>query len=300
MTPHLHALPRATSRELLLIWRFINNDIWDTVIPCILTFITAWIYAGRDWQAFPVYFCYCLLYSLLYILTFCVTNQINGVEEDRLNKPHRPLVAGIISVDAARRRLLVYNFLFLLVAIPMGLLWLALAWQLITRMLCNWGFSNHWALKNLLCISLGTVTLLAAEWAIVEHISPSTWAYIGFLSVWAGMGLPLQDMRDQAGDRIMGRKTLPLAIGDKGARIALSLYLGLISPLIYYCAILTQVPLSELPKHTIALAILFIEVGWHWFVAIRLWCFKTPRADDQTYHCFVYLFCATIPLICFL
>ncbi|UYQ94350.1 UbiA family prenyltransferase [Chitinophaga horti] len=300
MIPQHLSLPRVAGRELLLIWRFVNNDIWDTVIPCIITFTTAWIYAARPLQELPFYACYCLVYTLLYILTFCMTNQLYGVEEDKINKPDRPLVAGLISIEGAQRRLLGYNILFLLVAIPMKLFWLALSWQLITKMLCQWGFSNHWALKNLFCISLGTANLLAAEWLIVADISHRTWAYIGFISLWAGMGLPLQDMRDQAGDRIMGRKTLPIALGDNGARIALSLYLALLSPVIYYGAVLTQVPLSSVLSHPVALAVLIVEVLWHWCIALRLWWYQSPREDDRTYHWFVYLFCLTIPLICVL
>lgn len=297
---HPKNVQQAVGHELLLVWKFIDNDIWDTVIPCIITFITAWVYAGRDWHDFPLYLSYCLVYTLFYILTFCVSNQVNSVEEDRINKPRRPLVTGFITETQARARLFVYNILFLITALALHLFWLAFAWQLITKMLCQWGFSNHWATKNLLCISLGTITLLAAEWNIVENISRNTWAYIVIISLWAGIGLPLQDLRDQAGDRIMGRKTLPLAIGDKRARIALSIYFVLISPIIYYMAVLTQVPLAEVAINTTALVILAVELLWHWYVALRLWLYKTPKEDDQTYHWFVYLFCATIPVICFL
>lgn len=290
----------AFNKELRLIWRFINNDIWDTVIPCLLTFVTAWIYHSKPLSDFPLYFFYSAIYTLFYILTFCVSNQVSSIEEDRINKPDRPLPSGLITEKETRRRLLVYNILFLLVSIPLNLVLFAAAWMVITLMLCNWGCSNHWATKNLLCITLGTITLLAAEWSIVNEIDKNVWMYILVISVWAGVGLPLQDMRDQDGDKIMGRKTLPLAIGDHKARWVLSIYFFIISPVIYYCAVLTQIPLSEIFVNTAAIIILVGEFFWHWWVAIRLWLYKSPKDDDKTYHYFVYLFIATIPVICIL
>lgn len=290
----------ASMRELYIIWRFINNDIWDTVIPCLVTFISAWVYHNKPVDDFPLYFFLSLLYTILYILTFCIANQVNSVEEDRINKPDRPLVQGLVTEAETRRRFVLYSILFLIVAVCLQLLWLAIAWMVVTQMLCKWGCSNHWFTKNVVCISLGTVTLLAAEWNIVEPVRGNVWAYIVMISLWAGLGLPLQDMRDQTGDRIMGRKTLPLSVGDTMARALLSGYFFLFSPLVYFCILLTQTGAGEIFGSKLLTGIVIIEVLWHWWVGLRLWLYRSPKADDQTYHWFVYLFIVTIPLICFL
>ncbi|MCW3466673.1 UbiA family prenyltransferase [Chitinophaga nivalis] len=294
----IEPVSKAICRELLLIWRFIKNDIWDTVIPCFVTFFTAWIYCKKPINELPLLLLFSIGYTLFYILTFCVANQINSVDEDRINKPDRPLVTGLISASMAGKRLIIYNILFDIIAVLLHLFWLALAWQFITLLLCRWGCSRHWITKNLVCISLGTITLLAAEWEIVDRLQPNVWSFIIVLSVWAGFGLPLQDMRDQEGDKVMERKTLPLEIGDRMARIMLSIYFLIVSPLIYCCAILTQIDLTRLFFNKPVIIILIIETLWHWWVAVRLHLYKTPRDDDKTYHLFVYLFIVTIPLIC--
>lgn len=287
-------------RELYIIWRFINNDIWDTVIPCLLTFTTAWIYHKKGLDHFALQFFLSFLYTILYILTFCIANQIYSIEEDKINKPYRPLPQGLVTVKETQYRMVIYNIGFLLIAWPLHILWLAIAWQIVTFMLCKWGFSDHWFTKNPVCITLGTITLLAAEWRIVDVWDKGVWAYIIVLSLWAGFGLPLQDMRDQVGDRLMGRKTLPLAIGDTNARWALSIYFFTVSPLIYLCFVLTQVSFAELTMNITALIVILVEVLWHWYIGIRLWVYKSPKEDDNTYHWFVYLFCVTIPIICFI
>lgn len=300
MRIHCKSAVAAISREPYIIWRFINNDIWDTVIPCLLTFTAAWIYHHRHWQSYPLQFCIAFAYTILYILTFCMANQVYGIEEDKINKPYRPLPQGLITVKGTIQRMVFYNVLFVLVAIPLKVLWLAVGWQIITFLMCRWGFSNHWFTKNPVCITLGTITLLAAEWRIVAMLDVQIWAFIILLSLWAGLGLPLQDFRDQAGDRLMKRKTLPLAIGDWEARLALCIHFLTLSPAVYLCAILTQINNESVLNNTTAIVIILAQILWHWAIAIRLWLYRTPKGDDNTYHWFVYLFCITIPLVAFI
>lgn len=288
-------------REANIIFLFIRNDIWDTVIPTFLTFIAAFFYTRESWRSFPVMLISASMYNLLYILTFCIANQIGGVEEDRLNKPYRPLVTGALSIRGARKRSYVYNILFLIVAWRLDIFWYALSWQVVTMMMCHWGFSNHWFLKNVFCISVGTTLLLGAQWRIVtQDINLQVWNFIFLLSVWAGAGLPLQDFRDQDGDRHMHRKTLPLAIGDLPARRYMIAHMVLLSPLLYFFTVATQISNITEILSVKMMVVTSVQVLWHWIIALRIWLYRSPTADDTSYHYFVYLFCVTIPMICFL
>nr|WP_255578301.1 UbiA family prenyltransferase [Chitinophaga sp. sic0106] len=281
--------------ELRLIWRFVRNDFWDTIVPCYTTFITAWIYENRHLQDFPLAFLMCTIYTMLYILTFCVANQVNSVEEDAINKPDRPLPAGLVNRRGAIIRLLIYNVFFIIVAYLFHVLLFAIAWQVITIILCGWG-SKHWVTKNLICISAGTVALMGAEWQLTTPtISHNVWQFIIFLSIWAGFGLPVQDLRDQVGDAVMHRKTLPLQFGDLLSRKMLFIYFLTVSPILYYFAIVSQDNFSAW-----VIALIIAQYVYHGVVAYRVMRFRTSKADDKTYHYFVYLFIATIPVICFL
>lgn len=290
-------------REVYILWRFINNDIWDTILPSMIIFFTAWKFSDRPWREIPIPLFVAITYACLYIYTFCISNQIAGIEEDRLNKPYRPLPTGLVTIEETRIRLVVYSLFYLLVAYFLQIFWYSLAWVVVSLCLNLYGWSNHWVSKNLLGMSLGTFILFNVQWKIAQPfqvIGTNTEIYFTFMSLWAGFALPLQDMRDQEGDRLLGRKTLPLAIGDKGARIALFLNFLTLSPLLLLCAMLTQVTILELVTDTLAIVIFLTQILIHWGIAIRIMLYKNPTADHKTYLWYVFLFCAGIPIICFI
>jgi 4-hydroxybenzoate polyprenyltransferase len=80
-------------RELRLSIQFIRRDIATTLIPSFIFTVVAVKYA---WPLSGLELLCVLgrwgLYFWLYIYTFCLANQIAGVDEDRINKPTRPYV----------------------------------------------------------------------------------------------------------------------------------------------------------------------------------------------------------------
>ncbi|KAF7325531.1 hypothetical protein MKEN_00402400 [Mycena kentingensis (nom. inval.)] len=72
---------------------------------------------------------------------------------------------------------------------------------------------KHWTTKNLLFMSVGSLSIVTAAWELAAPISPQTWRSMLLLSVLFGIVASVQDMRDEAGDRVAGRKTLPILLG---------------------------------------------------------------------------------------
>ncbi|CAL1520136.1 UbiA family prenyltransferase [Chitinophaga sp. MM2321] len=289
--------------EIHVLWKFINNDIWDTILPSLIAFFTAWIYCEHSWKGLPMHLLCSLVYACLYIYTFCMTNQVNSIEEDRINKPYRPLPTGLVTKKSTYYRIIIYNMLFLLLAYRLEIFWISVGWQLITYLLNVYGWSDHWITKNLFGMSIGTFLLLAAQWGIAspgEGVSLNIVWYFICISLWAGFALPIQDFRDEKGDREMGRKTLPIAIGDKNGRVLMVIHYLTLSPALFIAAMLTQMPFFEIIKTPVPLIILVIQLLVHWSIAIRLWRQRSPEKDNQTYHLFVYLFCAGVPVICYI
>ncbi|SFD79274.1 4-hydroxybenzoate polyprenyltransferase [Chitinophaga sp. CF118] len=295
---------RAIIRELRIAWGFINNDIWDTIMPSLLIFITSCIFNGRSWKDLMIPILISLTYAVLYIYTFCISNQIDGIEEDRINKPYRPLVTGFVTMKETFTRMYAYNFVYLVYALFLGLFWYSLAWTIISYYLNLGGWSNHWISKNLVGMTLGTFILFNVQWQIAlqpeQVISYRTQAYFAMMSIWAGFALPIQDLRDVAGDLKGGRKTLPIAVGDRKARIILSIHYFLFLPAIFLCAMLTMVPLKEVISKPLNISIFIIQMIVHWLVAYRLLVYTTPEADHRSYLLYVLLFCAAIPMVCVL
>lgn len=294
-------------KELFICWRFINNDIKDTIAPSLIAFGTAWFYYDSNFIQLPIRLSCSLLYAVLYILTFCMLNQVNSVEEDTINKPYRPLPSKMLTRQGTWIRIVIYSALFLMLAALLGIFWISVGWQIVTYFLNIWGGSNHWITKNWVGMSIGTFLLLGAQWHIAAPDSTpgrgedfSVIFYWIFISLWAGFSLPLQDFRDVKGDGEMKRKTLPLSLGDQLGRLIMVISYSTFLPSLFLAAMLSIRTFQELMASPIGLIILIGQTLVHWLIAYRLWCFRQPKEDDRTYHLYVYLFCILLPTICYL
>ncbi|KAH8689751.1 hypothetical protein GQ44DRAFT_637142 [Phaeosphaeriaceae sp. PMI808] len=111
-----------------------------------------------------------------------VKNQINGIEEDRLAKPHRPLPSGRITTKNAQ---ILYHCLFL----------------------CMWLASLK--SQTLLCTFVYSVAILIYNEG-------------GLAAIPGVKNGHAQDFRDRAADALMGRKTIPLVLPQPLARWSLA------------------------------------------------------------------------------
>jgi 4-hydroxybenzoate polyprenyltransferase len=272
------------AREIKLTWLFIYRDISATILPGTVLVLVSWWNNNAKWNVLPVYILHMMLHMGLSIYTFCLSNQVVAIEEDRANKPNRPLPAGLITVKEVYIRLVISNILYLSVGYCLGLIWYTVAWQLITFLLNNMNWGKHWISKNLLGMTGGALVLFSAQWQIVQPLSKEVWIYMTAYSVWVGIAILIQDLRDQDGDRLHGRRTLPLAIGDASARTLLSIHFIILSPLIFIGA--AYLGLFSKPERWV---LLIIEVLFSWLIAYRTWMYRTPEDDHKTYMWFTYL-----------
>jgi 4-hydroxybenzoate polyprenyltransferase len=280
---------RACLRELRLSYAFIRRDLSSAFVPAILftaaalkatsaPTITDWLTAmGRA-----------SLYFWLYAYTFCLSNQIVGVEEDRLNKPDRPIPAGLTSRSDALVRWAVTSIAFMLVGWWFGVamwsgLWLAVC---VAHNFLN--LSKRWLLK---CgfMSVGIVAQLAAAWAMVTPLTSLAHTWIVVIALLIFPTVSLQDLRDMAGDRCLGRKTLPLVAGDRLTRILLSACFVL-QPVVVHFELMAAFggPLAVLCESITAALSLFI--------AARIILCRHPAADHMTYLLYTGWYC--LLLIC--
>ncbi|KAJ6598256.1 UbiA prenyltransferase family-domain-containing protein [Mycena vulgaris] len=155
-----------------------------------------------------------LVYFLLYIYAFDIANQINGVAEDRINKPDRPLSSGRVSLQGAYIRWYITTAAHLVVGAAWGVLPWTTLWVVVTIYTSFYGGDKHWTTKNLVFMSVGVFCLLQAAWGLVAPITARQWRWASLLSGVFGIVASVQDMRDVEGDKIAGRRTLPIVLGD--------------------------------------------------------------------------------------
>jgi len=283
----LYGLLRLPTRELYLGWRFMQNDIWAGVIPGVAFTAVALRHAPVERGASIQILLQSMCYFCLYLYGHTLANQIAGIEEDRINKPERPLPAGMVSPTGAVVRLAVVTVLFLVLGWQLGVLRWAALWAG-TYLLLNFYGHVHWFFKNCLPMSVGATAMLCAAWEMAVPLTPAVWHAVLTIAGFVAITSPIQDFRDIAGDRVMGRKTLPIAWGERPARIVVSI--GLIGwlPMAYMLHMRTA--LHTLQGGVVALAITALEC----IVTARLLCppvVDRAAADHQTYRFYEYLYC---------
>lgn len=274
-------------RELWVSWRFVGGDVSSAVVPPLLFIGAASSHHGLGAGEVLGALGRGLLYFWLFAYAFGLSNQLVGVEEDRVNKPHRPLVRGEVSLRGTRWRWVACMTLLTLVGWAFGVWEWALMWQLIIVVHNEVGGAKRWWAKNLL-IALGVVTQLAAAWELVGPLTEVTWRWIGVLASVVFLLVSLQDLRDVEGDRASGRKTFPLVFGEKRTRYVLGTLFGLL-PLIIHEVLMK--PLGLTP------AVVASDVGLaavSWVIAARVMGWRTREADHRTYLLFTYWYCLAL------
>jgi 4-hydroxybenzoate polyprenyltransferase len=228
-----------------------------------------------------------LLYFWFYSYIFCLPSQIVGVAEDRINKPDRPLPSGLVSVRGAYHRWLVSMVVYCILGWCFGVLKWALLWQAVTVFYAFGGLDRHWATKNLVAMTLGTVAQLAATWELVMPLTPLMWQRVLAIAVLAGVTALVQDFRDVQGDHATGRKTLPITLGERPARFVV-IGLFLLAPLWVHWGLMPAAPTAATIACEVVLAAMPLAV------AARLWLFRDPAADHKTYILYSYWYCAIL------
>ena len=169
------------------------------------------------------------------LFLFCLHNQRQpaAIEEDRLNKPWRPLPSKRVSRDRINLILLIGYLTSLAFSAQVGGLAESVILALLTYIYNECGGGNSSLLRNLL--NAGGVVLYysGALKVFVTRSGQNTDVQDETLCIWLGIigaiiftTIHLQDLRDQEGDAKRGRRTMPLVYGDLACRTSLIIALA--------------------------------------------------------------------------
>lgn len=228
-------------------------------------------YANLPLHSIPLKYLFLLSWLTPYVYFFNLSNQITGVDEDRIDKPDRPIPAGIVTLDGARRRWILALSAFLLVAAfkPI-LLPETISWVFTTAFLSLTSAGNHWFGKNCVAMTVGAWSLLNGSWKAIAPWTPKSQRFAIAVAVWAGLLVQIQDLRDIKGYAVVGRKTMPLVFGERATRWIITLLL--LPASIWVLWIGDIVPIA--PKTLTAV---------HLFLGYRILNAGGSRYDHKTY-----------------
>lgn len=163
------------------------------------------------------------IYSFIFAYVFEIANQTNSSEEDRLNKPSRPIPSGLLSINQAYQRWFWSWFLSLIVMHRLygrGATVSFILWQFWLVFCYVWPKYDHWLVKN----AFTGVTAILGSQSIDVILSGivSKWkmpiANDVANSLWLFLSIHMQDFTEVKGDRAANRKTLPIILSSTGMR----------------------------------------------------------------------------------
>jgi 4-hydroxybenzoate polyprenyltransferase len=162
-----------------------------------------------------------------------LVNGISDIEGDRLNGSARPLASGRLSERFAVGTASALLVLSVLLATPIpGPFTSAVLAFIALGLLYSLG---PWAAKNVGAAALVVaaagifLTYVAAAHVVTETVPPSIYAFALVASSWIAVTGHTKDFGDVAGDAAEGRKTLPVVLGERRARIVVAMGTAVVS-----------------------------------------------------------------------
>ena len=208
----------AAIHELDITWRLLSSNILASMgfQTCVLVSRLLLVPTVKDPMLLLFRF---ILIAITSAYGFETCQQMMSVEEDRQNKPTRPIPAGMLSVQAAVRRCAMSWILSPLLLIGAGSIrasgWLvcSFAWAYFCYV---WPRPQHWFFKNLFTAVYQLFFVRLVDSLLTLHTPyPGSKVVLDVIfAIWIQATIHIQDFHDVEGDRKVGRKTLPVVLEE--------------------------------------------------------------------------------------
>ncbi|TDC63690.1 homogenitisate phytyltransferase [Micromonospora sp. KC207] len=182
-------------------------------------------------------------------------NGLSDQVEDRRNGSLRPLASGTLPVGVARRTAVALAGLALLSAAAVSA---RLAGLVALMLTLGWLYSagprpqkGNMAGFVLVVASGGVVTYLAGAAAADGPVRSELMVLMVAMSLWMALAGTTKDLSDVDGDRVAGRRTLPVLLGDGAARRLMAVLVAVAGGVLLAGALLLA-PVLVLPAVVLA------------------------------------------------
>ncbi|KAI1387313.1 UbiA prenyltransferase family-domain-containing protein [Hypoxylon trugodes] len=173
-----------------------------------------------------------VLFNWFNVLNFDLANQRSpkSIQEDRLNKPRRPIVAGKVTVDQTRRAMLATIPAAWLFNYALGVWKQGASIQILTWMYNDLEGGDEIIRDLIISIAYGMFNSASLEIALgsgqAGQISRRGIIWTAIISMVILTTMQVQDLKDQAGDRTRGRKTIVVFFGERASRTSIALFVS--------------------------------------------------------------------------
>lgn len=269
--------------------RLVADNVTAALVPGLMFTAAACAHHAVTGPALAGKLALSALYFAFYQYVFDAANQACGAEEDRGNKPWRPIPHGMITPARLMRRFWFAMALYPLLGAATGTLPRVLGWQATTMVLTVLGRPRLYVAVKPATMLVATAAQLGAAWSLAAPLDQTGWRWILVITLGFVPALGYEDVRDMEGDRRVGRVTMPLLVGAWPVRIwfaTITFALPAVLHLLLYA-----------PSGAGTLRIAACDVimaGLCWLSGGRALLMRTTAADRVTYQIFVLAYCASL------
>ncbi len=238
-----------------------------TLAAAIAPVLVATAFAGSDWKPFPAALALLVSLSLQIGVNYAndYSDGIRGTDDSRIG-PIRLTATGLASAKSVKNAAFI-SFFFAAVA---GLvLALQTSWWLIAAgalaIAAAWGYtggSNPYGYKGLGDISVflffGIVATVGSYYVQTEELNLQIFIVAVPMGALACAILAINNLRDRGQDELVGKRTMAVRLGDKGARV---LYISLLTSA-HLFALLTFEPFALLTLLALPLSTSLARSVW--------------------------------------
>ncbi|NUN11045.1 UbiA family prenyltransferase [Candidatus Micrarchaeota archaeon] len=199
----------------------IFRNVWELIAPhyLLISFIapfSSYLVISASLPSFN--FVLALVSFSLVVLGFNVTNMIFDLDVDKINKPRRPIPSGRVSINEAffLSFLLFFSGLFIALLVNEQLPLVMLLFIFLSTIYNYPKFSfRHFPLASNVMGALlyGLIPYLIAHFVLVSY--PVNYVFLVFFMGLYFVIASSKDFEDIAGERKVGRKSLPIVLGEK-------------------------------------------------------------------------------------
>lgn len=222
---------------------------------------------------------------------FDIANQASSPLEDYLNKPYRPIPAGLISVHQANVRwflswtlgtITIYFCFGLWTALHLihfqTLIWVCYVWP----RWFPWFMRNYFASVSYFIMSrLLNQVLLATE----PSCQNSSFLVDSVTTSWLIVTIHIQEFHDLEGDRQSDRKTLPMLLSDRGLKVLRG---GTSIIIIAFGSAILLVGGARLGQNILVVPVCVLQQVLSCVLAYRISASDSVEMDRATYHVYYY------------
>ena len=230
--------------------------------------------------------------QLLCNYVFDIANQIACPEEDRINKPHRPIPAGLMTVNQAKIRLWLAWIVTPIALYFFAGVWAAvhqLHWQGLIFVCYIWPRWSGWFMRNYFTAASYWISARLLNEVLGTGSTASLWD-VSFktdlvTSSWLFLTIHMQEFHDIDGDRQTNRKTLPIVLSSRGVvilRWITSVFTITFATRLLYASFQVK------DRHILLAPIALIQEVASCFLAYRIVASDSPGYDMRTYHVYYY------------